>query len=329
MKVRWRSQGSSQVGRQSLLAGAVSLAAAAAPLFATAFPAQASDWNRPALPAPDTHSASASREVPTAIAPSALAVDTAEANAGARPLRLRLGFDYPLRTSAGGDLGAGTQGSPAVSPTLQAELRYNPVSYWFGSATFYRYLMGDRQRPWNPDFTYSFGYDDWHPNTFSLVYGNYSGNRLRPEGAETVSRFRQGVWSLGYKFVMPQFLDPLFKAADDHQVNCSVNANLTQRYTDLATQSLKKNKRTLSLGCRYSLPNNLYANATVFHYPDRAQQQPWDPDFTYGFGYFDWQPGTVTIQYNNYAGNRYPGRETPGQGGFRRGSISVSWSASW
>lgn len=325
MKVRSSRHDSQRRLREST----APLAAAAALLFGSAYPAQAADWNRPALPAPETPPASASGAMPTAIAPSASALDPSEADSAASPLRLRLGFDYPLRTSAGGDLGAGTQGPPAVSPTLQAELRYNPASHWFGSLTFYRYLMGDRQRPWNPDFTYAFGYDDWHPNTFSLVYGNYSGNRLRPEGAETVSRFRQGVWSLGYKFVMPQFLDPLFKAADDHQVNCSINANLTQRYTDLATQSLKKNKRTLSLGCRYSLPNNLYANATVFHYPDRSQQQPWDPDFTYGFGYFDWRPGTVTIQYNNYAGNRYPGRETPGQGGFRRGSISVSWSASW
>ncbi|WP_151638679.1 hypothetical protein [Noviherbaspirillum aerium] len=300
-------------------------------LGAQALAAQASDWNKPALPAPGTSEPAATGSTATVAASASAAKesDETEASNSPHPLRLRLGFDYPLRTSAGGDLGAGTQGPPAVSPTLQAELRYNPASYWFGSITFYRYLMGDRQRPWNPDFTYAFGYDDWHPNTFSLVYGNYSGNRLRPEETETVSRFRQGVWSLGYKFEMPEILDPLFKVADDHQVNCSINANLTQRYTDLATLSLKKNKRTVSLGCRYTLPNSLYANATVFYYPDRTQQQPWDPDFTYGFGYFDWRPGTVTIQYNNYAGNRYPGRDTPGQGGFRRGSVSISWSASW
>ncbi len=32
----------------------------------------------------------------------------------------------------------------------------------------------------------------------------------------------------------------------------------------------------------------------------------WDPDFTYGFGYFDWHPRTFSLQHNNYAGNRYP-----------------------
>lgn len=245
-------------------------------------------------------------------------------------MRLRLGFDYPLRTSDGGAVGAGTQGTPAVSPTAQAELRINPATYWFAGITFYRYLYSDRQRPWNPDFTYTFGYDDWHPNTFSLVYGNYSGNRLDPGIGETHSRFRQGNWSFGYKFRLPEALGPIFKFDEKDEVSCSINANVTPRYTDLRTLSIKKYKRTLSLGCRYMLPNNLYANLTAFHYPDRSQQQPWDPDFTYGFGYFDWRPGTVTVQYNNYAGNRFFWRDSnSGQGGFRRGSISISWSKSW
>lgn len=262
--------------------------------------------------------------------PSMASTEDAAAQDASSKARLRLGLDYPLRTSAGGSTaGAGTQGAPAISPTLQAELRVNPSSYWFGSITFYRYLMSDRQQPWNPDFTYSFGYDDWHPDTFSIVYGNYTGNRLQPEQGETVSRFRQGNWSLGYKFRMPQMLDPIFKADDSHEVNCSVNANVTPRYTDLRTLSIRKYKHSLSLGCRYMLPNNLYANATLFYYPDRGRQQPWDPDFTYGFGYFNWRPGTVTVQYNNYAGNRYGWRDPSGQGGFRRGSISISWSANW
>lgn len=246
------------------------------------------------------------------------------------PFRLRLAFDYPLRTTATGELGAGTQGGPAVSPTLQAELRANPTTYWFGGITFYRYLYGERQQAWNPDFTYTFGYDDWHPYTVSLVYGNYSGNRINPGPREAHSRFGQGTWSLGYKFPMPQVLDPIFKLDETHEVNCNANANLTPRYTALRTTEIQKYKRTLSLGCRYSLPNNLYANLTLIYYPDRSQQQPWDPDFTYGFGYFDWRPGTITVQYNNYSGNRFPWQDSnSGQGGFRRGSISISWSHSW
>lgn len=252
-------------------------------------------------------------------------------------MRVRLALDVPLRTSEGGFKGAGFQGSPAVSPTLQAELRYNPYRYWFGGVTFYRYLLGDRQRPWNPDFTYTFGYDDWHADTFSLTYSNYTGNRLFPDRSklsggqpEERTHFRQGQWSAGYKFALPEVLRPLLLFNEKDQLGCSINANLTPRYTDLASLSTRSGKRSASLGCRYSTPGNWYGNVTLFYFPDRSQQQPWDPDFTYGFGYFDWHPGTISVQYNNYSGNRYPWHNrSPGQGAPRNGSLSVSWSYAW
>lgn len=252
-------------------------------------------------------------------------------------LRLRLAMDMPLRTTEGGFKGSGFQGSPAVSPTLQADLRYNPHSSWFAGVTFYRYLMGDRQRPWNPDFTYTFGYDDWRPDTFSFTYSNYGGNRLFPDHTvprgqlpERHTRFNQGQWSLGYKFALPEALRPLLLIDEKHQLGCSINANLTPRYTDLKSRSIQSGKRSASLGCRYSTPSNWYANVTFYYYPDRSQQQPWDPDFTYGFGYFDRHPGTISIQYNNYSGNRYPWHErSRGQGEPRNGSISISWSHAW
>lgn len=251
--------------------------------------------------------------------------------------RLRLGLDMPLRTNQGGTKGAGFQGSPAVSPTLQADLRYNPSGAWFIGATFYRYLMGDRQRPWNPDFTYVFGYDDWRPGTFSVVYGNYTGNRINPDRSHLVegqreefTHFRQGQLSVGYKPVIPASVKALLLLRKQDDIACSTNFNYTPRYTDNKTLTLRSGKRSVSLGCRYSTPGNWYVNGTFFYYPDRSQQQPWDPDFTYGFGYFDWHPGTVTVQYNNYSGNRYPWHTSaPGQGNFRWGSISISWSMAW
>lgn len=260
--------------------------------------------------------------------------EPATEQASVSPLRLRLGADFPLRTTEGGFKGAGFQGSPAVSPTLQLELRYNSPSYWFGGITFYRYLMDDRQRPWNPDFTYTFGYDDWHPNTFSLVYGNYTGNRIAPDRGRQIegqreerTRFSQGTWTAAYKFAPSEPIKSWFVFDESHQLNCAVGANYTRRYTDLQSLSLKSGKRSLSLGCRYTTPGNWFASWTLFHYPKSRQRQPWDPDFIYGFGYSDYRPGTVSIQYNNYSGNRYPWHtRSPGQGRLRNGSISVSWS---
>lgn len=244
------------------------------------------------------------------------------------PLTMTLGMDLPLSSTQPGGSGALGQGSPPVSPTLQAGLRYVPAENWFAAINFYRYLLGDRQQPWNPDFTYSFGYDDWRPGTYSLVYGNYTGNRLAP--SSPVSRFEQGQWSLSYKFKPEGALKRWLAVDETHEIDCSINGNLTPRYTDFNTQALRSYKTSAALGCRYRLPNHFYFNLTAFKYLRPDQQQPWDPDFAYGFGMVDWRNGGLNLQYNNYSGNRFPWRQAaPGQGGFRNGSVTISWSSAW
>jgi hypothetical protein len=258
----------------------------------------------------------------------------AEVPAGAPPLSLQLALDLPLRGGGSASLGAGVQGSTAASPTLQAQVRWTPVrnSWWFLQATFYRYLQGDRQQAWHPDYSYGFGYDDWHPGTWSLYYGNYTGTRFHPDRAagERSFNFPYGQWTLAYRFALPAALEPAFLVGDGDRATCNANAHLTPRYTDFETGNDGRRKKALSLGCRYERPVGWYFEAALYAWPDRSQQQPWDPDFTYSFGYADWRPGSVSVRYNNYSGNRYPGRaRAPGEGTFRSGSISVWWMVPW
>jgi hypothetical protein len=47
-------------------------------------------------------------------------------------------------------------------------------------------------------------------------------------------------------------------------------------------------------------------------------------------GYFDWHPGTWSVQYNNYSGNRFPWNpKSPQTGRLKDGSISISIGANW
>jgi hypothetical protein len=194
-----------------------------------------------------------------------------------------------------------------------------------------RYLRDDRQQPWHPDFSYACGYDDRHPGTWSLFYANYTGTRLHPDGAAGEHRFNfpEGQWTLAYRYALPAALEPTLLVGDDDRADCSANVHLLPRFARLEGGSGKR-KTSLSLGCRYTRPEGWYLEAAVFAYPQRGQQQPWDPDYTYGFGYADAGPGTLTVKYNNYSGNRFPGRERgPGEGSFRSGSVSISWSTQW
>ncbi len=73
-----------------------------------------------------------------------------------------------------------------------------------------------------------------------------------------------------------------------------------------------------------------YFDVNVFCYPKSGQQQPWDPDYTYGFGFPDWHPGSFSIQYNNYSGNRFSSEDrAENTGKFRDGTITASWSWAW
>src|SRR5262249_12798283 len=119
-------------------------------------------------------------------------------------------FSYPLKKSQPqASQGRGSQGERGGNNTqIVVPLRYNPISYWFVQTTYYRYLDADLQAPWNPDFSYNFGYDDRHPYTLSLVYANYGGNRLHPDRSkgEHFTRFEEGTFSLGWKFLVPRVL---------------------------------------------------------------------------------------------------------------------------
>lgn len=234
---------------------------------------------------------------------------------------------YPLVETPATLPANATAGPSNQNLTASLSLKYSIIGNWFVSATAYHYFDSDLQQPWNPDFTYVFGYSDWRPYTFSLLYSNYGGNRFNPSSELKHTEFSQGTWSLGWKFPITKPFVNWLSFTDEGAIGCQLDYNYTPEYFDLESIEYKSQHQTFSLGCKYSIIGNWYANATVFYYLDSQQKQPWNPDFTYGFGYFDWHPGTVTVQYNNYSGNRWNSADRgPETGRFKDGSISVSYS---
>jgi hypothetical protein len=222
-------------------------------------------------------------------------------------------------------VGARNTGEPASSsPALRLHLRYQPVGSWFVAGTFQKYLDRDRRAPWDPDFTYSFGYDDWRPWTLSLVYSNYDNNRFDPAPGNPITRLKHGTLTAAWKPRMPRKIARLFLIDDRLDIDCRLGANATPRFERL-DGSIGRWKRSASFGCRYPVTDKIYVDFTAFAY--EQGQQPWDPDFTYGFGLFDHRSGRLSLQYANYSGNRFPWRKSsPDTGRFRDGGLSLSWS---
>ena len=248
-------------------------------------------------------------------------------------LSVGVSFSYPLNN----DFVAAAVDDQRVdhttsSPTLNLDLRYRLLGAWFVGGTIYRYLDSGDQQSWNPDFSYTFGYDDWRPYTLSLVYANYGGNRFNPDRSdgERVTRFAQGTWSLGWKFPVSQPLAEPMLIDRSATINCQTAGNLTPSYYDDAADDNRNWKTTLSLACNYPIIADFFLRWRAFYYTDGDAQQPWDPDFTYGFGYAPaWAKG-LSVQYNNYSGNRFFWRDrAENTGRFVDGAVSVGWSWQW
>jgi len=251
---------------------------------------------------------------------------------GPRAWTFQPGFDLPLTSAVPPEGGTSTQGTQlSGSPRVQLTLRYSPRETWFARITGYVYLNTDRKRPWNPDFTYSFGYDSWRPGTLGLTYDNYGGNRWNPDAGrdERVTRFDEGTVTASYKVRMPGALESLFEPDGESRWSASVAAHLVPRYRQQGDTARASWKRALSVGVRSRFYRRLYVEGRAFLYPTGDQQQPWDPDFTYGLGWFDWRPGTLSIQYGNYSGNRWFSRSRPGTGAVRNGSLTMFFTTAW
>jgi hypothetical protein len=232
------------------------------------------------------------------------------------------GFSIPL--SSGGVGGDETGDRTGSSPVGFVGVTYSPKESWFAGATFYGY-PDDRQE-WQGDFSYSFGYDDWRPNTFSLVYSNYANNRFSPEDDDPITRPELGTISAGYKFRLPEAIrSPAADEGDEGRVNCRVGYHYTPRYeTDLGPD--RHNKQSASAGCRLPIYKRFFADLTAYGYT-AGEQQPWDPDYTYSFGWFDWRPNHFSVQYTNYSGTRFPWRDSTSRtGGFEDGAVSVTYN---
>lgn len=239
----------------------------------------------------------------------------------------------PLDLAGDGILtGDGFRGRTGNTPLFKTTVKYNPLGAWFAAGTYYYYKNRDLQQEWNPDFSYVFGYDDWRPYTFSLVYSNYGGNRINPDrerGAE-VTEFDEGTITLAWKFPLPRAISEPFLLDKNGGIGCLVAYNVSPKYFDLDTSVNRRWKQAASIGCKYAIKGNWYLNWSAFFYPKSYQKQPWDPDYTYGFGYFNWKPGTFSLQYNNYSGNAFPFRKNrEGAGSFLDGELSLSWSWSF
>jgi hypothetical protein len=189
-------------------------------------------------------------------------------------------------------------------------LRTRVVEQFYITTTFFKDWNQGARALWLADFQYSFGRYSWKPKTWSYGYENYAPNKYSDPGSTLLRNFLQGNFFIAYNNGLFQRLMEKM-----HVGNANFTVTPFFRY---AFHYLDEDNRiraglgkpTMGLGMRYNIWRGLYAESAVYGYISPRHKQPWDPDYTYGFGWFDWRPFRLSFTYGNWVINRFPWNET-------------------
>lgn len=179
------------------------------------------------------------------------------------------------------------------------------------NSTFYVDFNKAAAARWIADYSYSIGRYNWRPYKFNFGYENYINNKYNDGAALFAEKFTEGYYFISYGVGLPQ------KWLDKIKLDSTSNFRLTGfarwafRYRDAQEVVHYEGKPTLGASCRITLYRSFYVEGAVYYYfQPMFVQLPWDPDYTYGFGFFDWRAFRVSITYGNWAVNRWRGHHS-------------------
>jgi hypothetical protein len=221
---------------------------------------------------------------------------------------------------------------PELRTALSFFLRIRFFEEFSINTTFYKDFNPKAVARWTNDFSYSIGRYNWRPRRFNFGYENYLNNKYTDNWKEFSDKFMQGYYFLSYSHLMQ---DRFFR-------HVSIDNSSSFRFVYFARYAIKyedrdkniiggflRGKPTVGAGVRYTIFRNIYVESAIYLYLP-GKQAPWDPDYTYGFGYFDWRSFRVSVTYGNWAVNRFPWKKTDyPYYGFPDGNFRVVFNFIW
>lgn len=163
---------------------------------------------------------------------------------------------------------------------------------------------------WISDYNYTIGRYNYKSKKFNYGYENYMDNKYTDNRSVFWEKFLEGYYFISYN----QGISDAFrnKIALDQTTNLKFFpfVRYAIKYRDEFEKEhggLINGKTTLGLAMRFTIYRNIYIEGGAYYYPEEKKKQPWDADYSYGFGYFDWRSFRLSLTYGNWAINRWPG----------------------
>lgn len=192
---------------------------------------------------------------------------------------------------------------------LALYIRYRFYEEISVNATFFADFNRAAAARWVSDFTYSVGRYHWRPNKLNFGYENYQNNKYTDNADQLAEKFMEGYYFLSYNIALPDVLQRLTRIDSTSSVRISPLLRFAFRYRDEFERVHYEGKPTAGITARWTMFWNIYIEGGAYYYFDPVfRQLPWDPDYTYGFGYFDYRAFRISLTYGNWAVNRWPGK---------------------
>jgi hypothetical protein len=195
--------------------------------------------------------------------------------------------------------------------------------------SFYFDLNDDKNKPhWLSNVFYAIGYYNWRNNTFSYGYENYQPNKF--DGSfNFFDNMKRGFFFTSFNHYLIKDNGAL-KLDESSQIYVSPFVRYSPEYTDrTGTTVLGNNKIVLGTSMRYVIWKNIYVEGAVYYYPQKDTKLPWDPDYTYGFGLFNWRSFKLNLSYGNWIANRFSAKDKEMKNDFMNGEFKAVFTFAW
>ena len=193
----------------------------------------------------------------------------------------------------------------------------------------YHFNKRARELPWYAEYAYSVMHASYHPNTFGYGFMDYDQNKYSNSLKKMSECFLRGLYYLTYYIKLPDKFIDFTKLDANSFLLTSIQLGYAVRYLNKNGKTvggLYKGKTNFQFGIYYKFYKNIFCNATIFYYPFKSTQSPWDCDYSYGFGWSKSVPFSLSFNYSSSSFNRYPWRDNAKTSNFFDGGFTVSLS---
>lgn len=214
--------------------------------------------------------------------------------------------------------------------SLKVNLNVNFWRDFYFKNTFYVDLnKSDIEPVWLSDYFFQIGNYNWRNKTFSYGYENYQPNKWDNFSDNFFTNLKRGYFFGSYKYIITKpkdnnFFKPLF-LDETSKIDITPIIKLHPEYADEFNEFEGNLKPIMALNIRYVIIKNIYIEAGLFYYPIQESKLPWDPDYTYGFGLFDYRKFKVNVSYGNWIANRFGTKELKHHG-FTNGEFVINFT---